>query len=60
MDLLTQNPFFQVRYGSIRCLPLGRFPFMIYYTVLEKRKIIRVHGIIHTSLNPKKYWIKKK
>ncbi len=26
---LRQNPYFQVRYEDIRCLPLKKFPYMI-------------------------------
>ena len=37
MKALTKNPFFQIRYKDYRCLPLKNFPFMIHYTVDEKR-----------------------
>ncbi|MEX2602741.1 MAG: hypothetical protein WD361_00995 [Gracilimonas sp.] len=29
-EKLRINPFFQIRYDNIHCLPLKRFPFMIH------------------------------
>lgn len=31
-EKLRINPFFQIRYDDIHCLPLKRFPYMIHYT----------------------------
>jgi toxin ParE1/3/4 len=57
--LLKSTPFFQVRYDKVRCLPVKRFPFLIHFTVDEEKKIVFIHGVIHTSLNPKKHWVKR-
>ncbi len=49
-------PHSQVRYDLIHCVPLSRFPFMIHYSVIEDRQVIRVQAVIHTSLNPNNNW----
>ena len=51
---LSTNPFFQIRYGEIRCLPIRKFPFMIHFLVDEKSKIVYVISVFHTSQNPDK------
>jgi len=28
---IRENPFFQIRYDEIRCLPVNKFPFMIHF-----------------------------
>ena len=55
---LQKNPFYQLRYKTVHCLPLKKFPFMIHFTVDEKTSIIYVRAILHTSLNPDDYWLK--
>ncbi len=55
---LQKNPFYQIRYKKIHCLPLKKFPFMIHYIVDEKTSTIYVRAILHTSLNPDEYWLK--
>ena len=51
------NPFYQVRYDEIRCLPLKKFPAMIHFSVDENAKIIIVRAVIHTSKNPDTNWV---
>ncbi len=46
---LYTNPFFQIRYNNVHCLPLNRFPYMIHFTIDEKKKIVTVRGVFHTS-----------
>ena len=49
---LTTNPFFQIRYENVRCLPVKKFPYMIHFSVNETDKIIKVHAVTGTSRNP--------
>jgi len=49
---LRQNPFFQVRYEDVRCLPLGKYPYLIHFVLDEERELIIVIGVICTYLNP--------
>lgn len=54
---LQINPFFEVRYNNIRCLPLEIFKYMIHFTVDENLFIVHVHAVISTYLNPENHWI---
>lgn len=54
---LEINPFFQIRYDNIRCLPVDKFPFMLHFIVNEEQKWVRIYAILHTSLNPEENWI---
>jgi toxin ParE1/3/4 len=56
---LKSNPFFQVRYDDVHCLPLKKFPYMIHYTINEKDKLVIIHAIFNTSRDPK-IWGKRK
>jgi hypothetical protein len=53
---LEDNPFFQLRYDSVRCLPLPKFPYMLHFIVNEDLKTVRIYGVLHTSLNPNDHW----
>jgi toxin ParE1/3/4 len=57
-ELLAKNPFYQVRYDDVRCLPFSKFPFMVHFRVIEENKTVKVSAVIHTSLNPKTKWLK--
>lgn len=54
---IRKNPFYQVRYDVVRCLPLDTFPFMIHFTVDESDFTATIYGVINTSLDPDKSWI---
>jgi len=59
IKLLKNNPYFQVRYDDVRCLPFKKFPFMIHYTVNENEKLVIVRAVFNTSRDPK-LWQKRK
>lgn len=50
---LSQNPFFQIRYEDVRCLPLEKFPYMIHFIVEEERERVVVIGVICTHRDPR-------
>jgi plasmid stabilization system protein ParE len=56
---LSKNPFFQVRYDAIHCLPVKKFPFMIHFAINEKNKTIQIIAVFHTSLDPNENWGKR-
>lgn len=56
---LSKNPFYQVRYDDIRCMPMNKFPFMIHFTVDEENKTVRVSAVFHTSIDPDQNWGKR-
>jgi hypothetical protein len=55
---IVKNPFFQLRYENVRCLPIRKFPYMIHFIVEEEKKKIVVLGVINTYLYPEK-WIER-
>lgn len=55
---LTKDPFYQVRYDNIRCLPLKKYPYIIHFTVDENSNSVYIHAVINTNRDPKEYWIK--
>lgn len=54
-SVLIKNPFFQVRYDEVHCLPLNKFPHMIHYTINEKEKQVTVRAVFHTAKDPRKW-----
>jgi plasmid stabilization system protein ParE len=59
LKILAEIPYQRLRYEQIRCVPVLKYPFMIHYSVLTDRMILRVHSIIHTSMNPDQNWNRK-
>lgn len=57
-DSLEANPFFQVRYKDYRCLPVKGFPYMIHFTIDERKKFVFIHAIINTDKDPDTNWLK--
>ena len=49
---IRQNPYFQIRYEDVRCLPVKKFPYMIHYIVDEQRERIVIIGVICTHRDP--------
>lgn len=49
---LKINPFFQIRYDNVRCLPLKNYPFMVHFTVHEADKLVIIRAVFNTHLNP--------
>lgn len=56
---LELNPFFQIRYDNIRCLPLRKFPYMIHFTVDEEVQQVVVWAVLHTSRDPRSWGRRK-
>ena len=46
---LEKNPFYQIRYDDVRCLPLRKFPFLIHFSVDEDKQIVKIYAVLHTS-----------
>ncbi len=54
---LQQNPFFQVRYKDIHCLPLKEFNYMIHFKVDDTEKTVHIFAVLTTYVNPDKNWL---
>jgi toxin ParE1/3/4 len=52
-EILTLNPFFRVQYKSVRALKLKKFPYSLYYTIVEDKSCVRVLSCFHNKRNPK-------
>jgi plasmid stabilization system protein ParE len=53
---ICENPkAIAVRYDKTHCAVLDVFPFMIHFSIDEKKEIIIVSAVFHTSLNPKRW-----
>ena len=50
---IRQNPYFQIRYDDVRCLPLKKFPYLVHFVVEEERKRVVILGVICTHRDPK-------
>ena len=57
LKTLKTNPFFEVRYDDIRCLPLEIFKYMIHYSVDEVNNVVQVNAVISTYLDPEDSWL---
>ncbi|GAA3770884.1 type II toxin-antitoxin system RelE/ParE family toxin [Flavobacterium ginsengiterrae] len=55
IELLTQNPYFQIRYKDYHGLPVKKIPFIIFYFIDEKLKIVNILSVFNTSMSPSKY-----
>lgn len=55
IEVLSNNPLFQIRYKDYRGLPIQKFPFIILYFTDEEKKTVYIVSVFNTSLNPKKY-----
>ena len=53
---LQINPFYEVRYNEVRCLPFRIFPFMIHFKIDEELQIVSVIAVISTHQNPDDKW----
>lgn len=58
IDGLIKNPHFEMRYDTVHCLPLKKFPFMVHFTIDEPSNLVTVRAVFHTSLNPDN-WTKR-
>lgn len=54
---LQTNPFFQVRYKDIRCLPLEVFKYMLHFKIDEQNQSVTVFGVISTHKDPNQHWL---
>ncbi len=49
------NPFFQIRYDDVHCLPVKKYPYMIHYTINEADKIVTIKAVFNTSKDPQNW-----
>ncbi len=49
------NPFFQIRYDNVHCLPVKKYPYMVHFTINETDNKVTVRAVFHTSQDPEKW-----
>jgi hypothetical protein len=54
---LEVNPFFQILYKDIHCLPMKTFKYMIHFKVYEETKTVHIYGLLSTHKNPFENWL---
>lgn len=52
---LEKNPFYQLKYKSLRAIPFKKFPFIMFYSIEETEKKVYIYSVFHTSQNPENY-----
>ena len=57
INILKGFPHYQIRYDSVRCFPIKKFPYMIHFTIDENNRLVNIYALIHTSLDPEENWI---
>ena len=50
--VLSQNPFYRIRYKNIRAVKLSKFPYVLYFIINEKLNTVRVLSCFHSKRNP--------
>jgi toxin ParE1/3/4 len=54
-DIITKNPYFQVKHKNYRVFPLNKFPYIIFFTIDEDEKTIKILALFNTAQNTTKY-----
>lgn len=52
---IRKNPFYQIRYKDIRCIPLNIFPAMVHFSLDESKKRITVRAVFPTRKDPQNW-----
>lgn len=52
---LSVNPFYQIRRNSLRAIPVKGFPYLLFFSVNESDKVVKILSCFHTSKHPRKY-----
>ncbi len=53
LKIIQKNPFaFSVRYKANHTALVKKFPYMVHYFVDEKKNVVVVTSVLHTSRNP--------
>ncbi len=60
INTLKINPLvYAIRYADVRCMLINKFPFMVHFVVDEKKELVEVFAVYHTSRSPK-IWEERK
>lgn len=54
-DSLEINPYYQIRIKNFRALPLNKFPYLLFFEIIEERKVVRISALFHTAQDSEKW-----
>lgn len=57
LEKIKTNPFYQVRYKDVRCLPLAIFKYMLHFKIDEQNFSVTIYAVISTHRNPNQHWL---
>ncbi|MBK7957613.1 MAG: type II toxin-antitoxin system RelE/ParE family toxin [Bacteroidetes bacterium] len=55
IERIRESPFFPIKIKSYRSYPLPKFPYILFYEVIEQSMTIKILALFHTAQNPDKY-----
>ncbi len=55
LSAVEMNPHFQIKHLPYRACKMKKFPYILFFRVVEDLKLVAVESIFHTSQNPDKY-----
>jgi len=57
MESLKKDAFlYEVRFEDARFLKVGKFPYLIYYYIVEEEKTVYIDTVKNMSVDPDKNW----
>ncbi|NLN33128.1 MAG: type II toxin-antitoxin system RelE/ParE family toxin [Flavobacteriaceae bacterium] len=54
-ETILEVLYFQFYFLEFRAVPMKKFPFLVFYTLNEDKKLVIIKAVFHTSQNPDKY-----
>ena len=52
--ILEEKPFQRIRYKNVRAFKIRRFPFLLYFVIIEANKTVKILSCFHNKRNPAK------
>lgn len=53
-SILEVDPFFRIRYKTVRSIKLKKYPYSLYFIINEKKSTVRVLSCFHDKRDPQK------
>jgi hypothetical protein len=57
LKLIKLNPYFRIYYNDIRCIQVGKFPYLIHYSIDSDNNIIIIQALICTYRDPSEAYL---
>ncbi len=54
-NALEINPYYEIRAKNYRALPLKKFPFLIFFEIIEETKTVKIIAVFNSNQDPEKY-----